>query len=111
MRLFLKLKKLISFSGYYLMAVIAANLRIAIDVLTPGLKVKPGFLRVPLETQTDMEVLALSNFVTMTPGTLSLDVSRDGKFLYVHAIYLDDVEKTREAIGKNLQARVLEVLR
>lgn len=101
----------VKFIGFYLKALIAANLRIAWDLITPGLQIEPGFIAIPLRTQNDQEILIFSNLVTMTPGTLSLDVSPDRRFLYVHAIYLQNIENVRGHISEDLQSRVLEVLR
>jgi multicomponent Na+:H+ antiporter subunit E len=102
---------LIRFIIYYLKELVISNLKIAGDVLRPGMHIQPGFINVPLKTQTDFEILALANLVTMTPGTLSVDVSEDQKTLIVHTLYLQDPEAVRKEISENLQGRILELLR
>jgi multicomponent Na+:H+ antiporter subunit E len=47
----------------------------------------------------------------LTPGSVSLDVSSDRRFLYLHAMYVDDPEQYREAVKKTMERRVLGVLR
>jgi multicomponent Na+:H+ antiporter subunit E len=47
----------------------------------------------------------------LTPGTLSLDLSEDRRVLYIHVMFLDDIEKTRHQIKQGLERRVLEVMR
>lgn len=103
--------RLVRFLGFYLVSLIRANLRLALDVMTPGLKVRPGFLAIPLRTRSDAELLIFSNLVTMTPGTLTVDVSPDRRFLFIHAMYLEDPESVRREVGEVLQGKVLEVLR
>jgi multicomponent Na+:H+ antiporter subunit E len=66
---------------------------------------------VPLAARTDLEITVLSSMISLTPGTLSLDVSADRKMLYIHAMYLDDVEAARRKIKDGFERRVLEVLR
>jgi len=53
----------------------------------------------------------LANLLTLTPGTLSLDVSDDGRVLYIHAMFIDDPESFRRRIKDGLERRLLEVLR
>lgn len=98
---------LAAFAAFYLKLVLQANLRIAADVITPGLRIRPAFLKIPLRTRGDYDLLLLSNLISMTPGTLSFDVSPDRNFLYVHVMYADDPERERRWLGKTLQSKVL----
>jgi len=72
---------------------------------------RPGILAVPLDAQSDAEITLLANLLTLTPGTLSLDVSPDRRFLYVHIMYITDADATRRRIKDGFERRVLEVLR
>lgn len=110
-RYFGKVPRLIAFAGYYLWELLKSNAIIAYDVLTPTHHMKPGVLAIPLEAKTDLEITVLANLITMTPGTLSLDVSPDRKTLYVHAMYIKDPEAVRFDIKENLERRVLDLLR
>ena len=58
-----------------------------------------------------LAALVLTTFITLTPGTLSLDVSSDRRTLYIHSMYVDDVEEFRESIKQGYERRVKEVLR
>jgi multicomponent Na+:H+ antiporter subunit E len=88
-----------------------ANLRVAWDVVTPGHRMRPGVIAVPLEARTDVEITLLANMVSLTPGTLSLDVSDDRRVLYVHAMYLHDRDRLVRSIRSGFERRLLEVLR
>ena len=59
-----------------------------------------GVIAIPLEARTDAEIVLLANLITLTPGTLSLDISADRKVLYVHAMYIDggDLDQARQQI-------------
>lgn len=106
-----KLPRALGFVGYYLWELVKSNAIIAYDVLTPTHHMKPGVIGIPIEAETDLEITALANLITMTPGTLSLDVSPDRKTLYVHAMYIHDPEQLRRDIKENFEPRVLALLR
>jgi len=72
---------------------------------------RPGIVAVPLDAETDAEITLLANLLTLTPGTLSLDVSADRRFLYVHMMYIEDADVARRQIKDGYERRVLEVLR
>jgi multicomponent Na+:H+ antiporter subunit E len=105
-----KLPRLIGFIVYYLWELLVSNAIIAYDVLTPTHHMKPGVIGIPIDAKTDLEITVLANLITMTPGTLSLDISPDRKTLYVHAMYIRDPEKLRADIKENLERRVLALL-
>jgi multicomponent Na+:H+ antiporter subunit E len=92
---------------------IIANLRVAYDVMTPGYQMRPGVIAVPLDARSDAEITLLANLITLTPGTLSLDVSTDRTTLYIHVMYIDDddLDAVRRKIKGGFERRVLEVLR
>lgn len=108
---FRTVSQLASFVVFYVWKLILANLRVAYDVLTPRHHMRPGVVAVPLDARTDTEITMLANLMTLTPGTLSLDVSGDRRVLYLHAMYIDDVEALRREIKEGYERRVLEVLR
>ncbi len=106
-----KLPRVFGFVGYYLWELVKSNAIIAYDVLTPTHHMKPGVIGIPIEAKTDLEITVLANLITMTPGTLSLDISPDRKTLYVHAMYIHDPEALRRDIKENFEPRVLALLR
>lgn len=110
---FAKVPQVARFAVFYLGQMILANLRVAYDVVTPKHYMRPGVIAVPLNARTDAEITLLSNLITLTPGTLSLDLSPDRRVLYVHVMYIDhgDVDEARRQIKDILERRVLEVLR
>jgi multicomponent Na+:H+ antiporter subunit E len=106
-----KVWKVFGLMVFFLWELFLANLRVAYDVITPRHRMKPGVIAIPLEARTDAEITILSNLITLTPGTMSLDVSADRKVMYIHAMYIDDIDQTRSKIKDGFERRVLEVLR
>lgn len=108
---FLKIRQVTGFVLYFLKELILANLRVAFDILTPKNYLEPGIVEVPLDVETDLEITLFANLVTLTPGTLSLDVSDDRKTLFVHVMYLQDEEHFMRELKDGLEKRLIEVMR
>lgn len=106
-----KVLEVVDFVAFYLRELVAANLRVAQDVLSPRLKVRPGILAIDLDSKTDAEITLFANLMTLTPGELSIDVSTDRRTLYVHSLYLSDIERSRRSIEDDFEGRVLRVMR
>ncbi len=105
------LRRAVAFVFTFVWELLLSNFKIAVDVLRPKPRMRPGIFAYPLEAQTDGEITLLANIITLTPGTLSLDVSTDRKTLYIHGMYLEDPEGARRSIKQGFERRVLELLR
>ncbi|WP_192085467.1 Na+/H+ antiporter subunit E [Algoriphagus sp. Y33] len=108
---FNRIPKLISFVLFFLYELIKANIEVAYDVVTPKHYMKPGIVKIPLDARSDLEITLLANLISLTPGTLSLDVSDDRKVLYVHAMYVKDREGFVADIKNGFEKRLLEITR
>ncbi len=111
MKLLVRIWHIFAFSIYYLKELALANFRVAHDVLTPRHRSRPGFIVVPTKARTDLELMALANLITMTPGTLTIDVAPDRESLYIHAMFLDDPEALRRQVIEDFEPRVLRMFR
>jgi multicomponent Na+:H+ antiporter subunit E len=110
-RYFKRVPLAIGVALFFLGELVRSSLRIAWDVLTPTHRMRPAVIGVPLEAKTDAEITLLAQLISLTPGSLSLDVSSDRKTLYVHVMYVDDVNETRRRIKEGFETRVLRLLR
>lgn len=97
---------------YFVWELVLANLRVAWDVLTPSHRARPAVLAIPLDAKTDVEITLLANLITLTPGTVTLDLSQNRRTLYVHAMYADaeNIDAFRQRIKDGFERRVLRVL-
>jgi multicomponent Na+:H+ antiporter subunit E len=105
-KLFWKPFQAIGFFAYFLLELVNANLRVARDVVRPLRRLRPGIVAIPLDLETDAQITVLSTLITLTPGTLTLDVSTDRKTIYIHAMAASDVEKVRRDIKTGFERRV-----
>lgn len=108
---FRKIPVTIMFIFYFIKELIIANLKVAFDIVTPKDYMKPAIVAVPLDAKSNLEITLFANLLTLTPGTLSLDVSTDKSVLYVHALYVKDADSFRDKLKNGLEKRLLEVLR
>jgi multicomponent Na+:H+ antiporter subunit E len=95
----------------FLYELLISGLRVARLVLSPRMELKPGIFAYPLKVDRNFEISLLANLITLTPGTLSVDVSDDRKTLFVHAIDCSDPERTRRDIAQGFERRILEAFR
>jgi multicomponent Na+:H+ antiporter subunit E len=72
---------------------------------------KPGIIAYPLKVDRDFEITILANLITLTPGTLSVDVSDDRRILYVHAMDASDPEATKRDIAEGFERKIMEAFR
>lgn len=107
---FRKIPLTIMFVFYFIKELIIANLKVAFDIITPKDYMKPGIIAFPLDIQSDIGITLFANLLTLTPGTLSLDVSSNKKVLYVHALYVKDADSFRKELKEGLEKRLIEVL-
>lgn len=100
MNVFRKAYYIIYLAGYYLVKLVAANLYIARDILTPRMRINPGMIEVETGTKKDLGLLLLSHLVSMTPGTLSIDIDPSKERLQIHVLYMDQKKETVKEIKK-----------
>lgn len=110
-RYFSRVPKTIGFLGFFLYEMIVANIQVAYDVITPKYFFKPGIVRYPLDANSDLEINLLSTVISLTPGTLILDISEDKKSLYIHVMYMKNREKFIAQIKNGFEKKLLELLR
>ena len=96
--------------AYFLYELTVSSLQVAWDVVTPAQGSSPGIVAVPLDLEDPMQITVLANLISLTPGSLSLDVSPDGTTLYVHEMFVDDPEETRKRIKEGFERLVREAM-
>jgi len=96
---------------YFLVDLVRSNFRMAWDVVRPRLDMRPGVIAIPIDASSDAEIVMLANLVTLTPGSLSLDVSDDRNTLYLHVMDIGDVVSMQEKVKGGFERRILAVTR
>ena len=112
-KVLLRLWRIVALALLFVRELLLSASKVALLVLTPDLKsrLRPAIIAFPLTATSDAEITLLANLITLTPGTLSLDVSADRKALYVHVLSLNNREVLVRDIAKGFETKVIEVFR
>lgn len=95
----------------FIRELILSNISVLKVILKPKLDIRPGIFALKTELTQDWEITVLANLITLTPGTLVVDVSPDNKILYIHAMDIEDAEEAIESIKNSFEKAILEVSR
>ncbi|WP_096156831.1 MULTISPECIES: Na+/H+ antiporter subunit E [Bacillus] len=95
----------------FLRELILSNIQVIKDILKPKLDIKPGIFAMPTDLKSNWEITLLSLLISLTPGTLVMDISDDNKILYIHAMNMPDVDKIISDIKHNFEEAIKEVTR
>jgi multicomponent Na+:H+ antiporter subunit E len=103
--------KLISFCFYFFYELLKANWEVAKEIITPTFYMEPGIVKMPLDAKSDIEITILANMITLTPGTLVIDISHDKKVMYIHGMYVRDRDSFIDYIKNTLEKPLLKLTR
>jgi multicomponent Na+:H+ antiporter subunit E len=105
---FVRPLKVLRFGAYFAYKLVEANVVVAWEVVTPSNEsVNEGIVAVPVSGASDAVITLVANAITLTPGTMTLEVRRDPATLFVHVLHLRSIEETRREV-RDLERRVLE---
>ena len=101
----------LKFFLFFMKEFIFSALKVAYDIVTPRHHMRPGILRIPLELESDAQIQLFSSVVTLTPGTLSLDIAEDRKSIFVHFMYVDyeNLEEFRLQLRDKFENKIKEL--
>lgn len=94
---------------FYLWEVLKSNLNIAYEILTPTHHMKPAIISVDVSKLTERQLLVAANMISMTPGTLSLNVTDDQHFLQIHSMYVEDPKAAATELQEKYFTKVCHV--
>lgn len=99
-RLPVRLGPMVRFGAMFLWALVRASAVVAWEVVTPRNDINEGIVAIPLRTRSPGLMTLLANAVSLTPGTLTLEVREDPPTLFVHVLHLRDIEDVRADIHR-----------
>jgi multicomponent K+:H+ antiporter subunit E len=95
--------KLIAFFGVLLGDIVVSNIVVAKQVLGVPERLQPGFVAIPLDLKEALPITILASTISLTPGTVSIEITKDRKTLYVHALHVES--ETKSSIVSNIDMR------
>jgi multicomponent Na+:H+ antiporter subunit E len=109
-----RLKALLSFFVYVSWQIILSNINVAWVIVQPNPNIRPAIVGVPLTVTNNLEIIVLATVITLTPGTVSIDLAYDDegkRVLYVHSFVVDDPDAFRSSIKETFEHRLLLITR
>ncbi|VAW49596.1 Na(+) H(+) antiporter subunit E [hydrothermal vent metagenome] len=100
---------LLKFLGVVLWDILVANMAVAKLILGRHKNLKPGFFYIDLDIETPLGISLLANTISLTPGTVSCDLTEDRKRLLVHALHIEDIPATIKEIKERYEAPLKKV--
>lgn len=94
---------------FFIWELLLSSVKVAWDVIRPVPRNNPALIEVPLSVKSDFEILLLTNLISLTPGTLSVDVTEDRETLIVHAMFADDPEDLIDDIKSGFERLIMGV--
>jgi multicomponent Na+:H+ antiporter subunit E len=94
----------------FIKEMILANIQIAYIIISPSMNIRPGLIEYPLDIRNDGAIVLLANMISLTPGTLSVDISPDRKFIYVHAMVMETPDQLKQQIKNTFERRIQKML-
>lgn len=94
---------------FFIWELLLSSVKVAWDVIRPVPQNKPALIEIPLTVKSDFEILLLTNLISLTPGTLSVDVTEDRETLIVHAMFGDDEEELKRDIKGGFERLIMGV--
>lgn len=89
---------LVRYLGHMLVALVRSNVELAREVLTPTDHTRPGILEVQLPPSSELVLTVIANSITLTPGTITLELRAQTSTLVVHVLHLRDAEAARAEV-------------
>ncbi|MFC4355073.1 Na+/H+ antiporter subunit E [Chryseomicrobium palamuruense] len=95
----------------FIKELIVSNIAVLRVILRPKMNIRPAIFELDTQLKEDWEITLLSMLITLTPGTVVINVSEDRTKLYVHTLDLDDVDDAVDSIRNSFEKAILEVSR
>ncbi len=89
---------------------VVSSLQVLWDIVTPSHRARPAIIEMPLDVKSDAGILLVTNLISLTPGTLSLDVSEDRKTLSLHAMFADDPDAVCKQLKDGMEKWVIDAV-
>ncbi|MGB3623963.1 Na+/H+ antiporter subunit E [Ketobacter sp. MCCC 1A13808] len=107
-----RIKKPIKAFLYIIMVladIVVSNFEVAGRILRPNRQLRPGLIALPLDLTGQFPLAVLASTISLTPGTVSLDFSEDMKWLYIHALHMDDEQSLIQRIKSRYETPLKEI--
>jgi multicomponent Na+:H+ antiporter subunit E len=96
---------------FFLYDLVRSSVAVVWDVVTPAVQSRPRMVRMPLDCTDETQIMLTANLISLTPGTLTVDVAPDRSHLVIHAMFAEDPDEVVHDLKRGMERRVTEALR
>lgn len=96
---------------FFLYELVRSSMAVAWEVITPQIHSRPRMVRMPLDCTDETQIMLTANLISLTPGTLTVDVAADKSHLIIHAMFAEDPDEVVHDLKRGMERRVMEALR
>lgn len=101
----------VKLASLFLKELVMSNFSVLKLIVQPTMPIRPAIFAMPTVLEQDWEITLLSSLITLTPGTVVIDISDDNKTLYIHSIDFEDIDEAIDSIRNTFEKAILEVSR
>ncbi|MER2169850.1 multisubunit sodium/proton antiporter, MrpE subunit [Paenisporosarcina quisquiliarum] len=101
----------IKLASLFLKELLLSNFSVLKLIVQPTMPIRPAIFAMPTVLEQDWEITLLSSLITLTPGTVVIDISDDNKTLFIHSIDFEDIDEAVDSIRNTFEKAILEVSR
>lgn len=101
--------KLFYFAAMVIVDIVVANVEVAILILGPRKRLRPGFIEMSIDLNDDFAIAVLMSTITLTPGTVSVAISKDSRTVLIHTMDVDDPVAQAEQIKQRYERALKEI--
>lgn len=106
---FVRMRRALGLVATFIYELVESGLTVLRLVYSPRFNFRSAIIAVPLDARDDLEIMIFANLISLTPGTLSMDISADRETLYVHSMAVEDPEQDKRDLKRTFEDRVREV--
>lgn len=103
--------KVIEYFFLLLVDILISNFNIAALILMPSRSIKPALIEYPLDIVGEVPITVLASTISLTPGTITAEIRRDGRALLIHALNVNDTDKLIQSIKQRYEMRLKEIFK
>jgi multicomponent Na+:H+ antiporter subunit E len=105
----IRLFRLLLFIIFYFKELLLSGVLLARDIIRPKKTFTHGIIRIGIDISSPTALMTMVNLVSMTPGSLIIELTPDHRYLYVHVMYLEDPERFESDLKNKFEKKIKRI--
>jgi multicomponent Na+:H+ antiporter subunit E len=104
-----KVYQIFSFLIFMIVEIMASNIKMARYLISKDIIARPGIIKIHLDIQNDAQIALLAGLITLTPGTITLEIAPDRSSMYIHSMFVNDRYNVEKNIKTRFEHKIMEL--